>query len=76
MRTLIQIVILFFCPIVVYRAFHSHAWWGLLGIVGFLFAYFWSRHAKVKKDEHFFRQILFSTLVTGIVSLVMWYFLR
>ncbi len=76
MTTLVQFMVLFIAPIVVYKAFYARAWWGILGIIAFIFTYFWSRHAAVKKEDKFIRQFLFSILVTGVVSLIIWYFLQ
>lgn len=76
MKTLLQLVILFFAPLVVMKAVPTRQWWGLIGIAGFIFAYFWTRHAKIGKEEHFFRQLLFSVLVTAIVTVVLMYFVH
>ncbi|MFP4458296.1 MAG: hypothetical protein ACLFSQ_01770 [Candidatus Zixiibacteriota bacterium] len=76
MKTLIQILVLFFAPILVYEAVQRRVWWGLVAVIAFIFTYFWSRHAAIKKEDRFIRQFLFSLMVTGAVSLMIWYFLN
>ncbi|MCD6097606.1 hypothetical protein J7K18_01815 [bacterium] len=76
MRTLIQVIILFVSPIVVYRAVPTRSWWGALGIVAFVFTFFWTRHAKVGRQDRFVRQVLFSLLITGAITAIFMYFSR
>ena len=79
MRTIVQVLLLFASPIVVYMAIIGHKlqnWWAIVGFVVFVFAFFWAGKSKGQKEKHLVGKIMLEIMVTGAVSLMIYFFLK